>query len=47
MVRDIITEGTYQGQHTKQVQKGLIIGFVLFIVSEIFAFLVYSGLFLC
>ena len=36
--RDIITEGTYQGQHTKQVQTGLIIGFVLFIVSEIFAF---------
>jgi cytochrome c oxidase subunit 3 len=36
--RDIITEGTYLGHHTKQVQTGLIIGFVLFIVSEIFAF---------
>ena len=36
--RDVITEGTYEGHHTKQVQKGLIIGIVLFIVSEIFAF---------
>ena len=36
--RDVITEGTYEGHHTKQVQKGLIIGLVLFIVSEVFAF---------
>jgi len=36
--RDIITEGTYQGHHTLQVQKGLIMGIVLFIVSEVFAF---------
>lgn len=36
--RDVITEGTYEGHHTKQVQKGLIIGIVLFIISEIFAF---------
>lgn len=36
--KDIITEGTYEGHHTKQVQTGLIIGVVLFIVSEIFAF---------
>jgi len=26
MFRDVITEGTYEGHHTKQVQKGLIIG---------------------
>ena len=37
-LRDVITEGTYEGHHTKQVQKGLVIGFVLFIVSEIFVF---------
>ena len=37
--RDIITEGTYLGHHTIQVQKGLTIGIVLFIISEIFAFL--------
>jgi len=37
--RDIITEGTYLGHHTIQVQKGLSIGVVLFIISEIFAFL--------
>ena len=28
--RDIITEGTYLGCHTSEVQKGLIIGFILF-----------------
>jgi Cytochrome c oxidase subunit III/LAGLIDADG DNA endonuclease family len=37
--RDIITEGTYLGHHTVQVQKGLTIGVVLFIISEVFAFL--------
>jgi hypothetical protein len=37
--RDIITEGTYLGHHTVQVQKGLTIGIVLFIISEVFAFL--------
>jgi cytochrome c oxidase subunit 3 len=37
--RDVITEGTYLGHHTIQVQKGLSIGVVLFIVSEVFAFL--------
>ena len=37
--RDIITEGTYLGHHTIQVQKGLTIGVVLFIISEVFAFL--------
>ena len=37
--RDVITEGTYLGCHTTQVQKGLTIGVVLFIISEVFAFL--------
>nr|UEV87064.1 cytochrome c oxidase subunit 3 [Grifola frondosa] len=37
--RDIIIEGTYLGCHTIQVQKGLTIGVVLFIISEVFAFL--------
>lgn len=37
--RDIITEGTYQGHHTFAVQKGLNLGFVLFIISEIFFFI--------
>jgi len=37
--RDVIVEGTYLGHHTKQVKNGLMIGIILFIISEIFAFL--------
>jgi len=37
--RDVITEGTYLGSHTLEVQKGLTLGVILFIVSEVFAFL--------
>lgn len=37
--RDVTTEGTYLGNHTTQVQKGLTLGIVLFIISEVFAFL--------
>lgn len=37
--RDVISEGAYLGDHTLQVRRGLTIGFVLFVVSEIFAFL--------
>ena len=37
--RDIITEATFLGHHTEEVQKGLSIGVILFIISEIFAFL--------
>lgn len=37
--RDVITEGTYLGHHTKAVKTGLMIGFILFIISEVFAFL--------
>ena len=38
-LRDVTTEATYEGAHTSQVQNGLVLGFVLFVVSEIFAFL--------
>lgn len=37
--RDIVIEGALLGNHTKEVQKGLEIGVLLFIVSEVFAFL--------
>ena len=37
--RDIILEATYLGCHTTQVQKGLTMGVILFIVSEVFVFL--------
>ena len=37
--KDVVTEGTYLGDHTTQVRRGLTIGFVLFVVSEVFAFL--------
>jgi len=36
--RDIIREATFKQQHTARVQKGLRIGFALFIVSEIMFF---------
>src|SRR6185312_9005252 len=35
---DIIIEGTYQNMHTTVVQKGLRLGFLLFIVSEVMFF---------
>jgi cytochrome c oxidase subunit 3 len=38
-LRDVAAEGTLGGYHTIPVQKGLILGFVLFVVSEAFAFL--------
>lgn len=37
--RDIISEGTYIGNHTSAVQKGLNMGVILFIVSEALFFL--------
>jgi len=44
--RDVIMEGTYLGNHTKQVQRGLNLGFALFIVSEVMAFMsVFWGFF--
>lgn len=37
--RDVVSEGTYKGNHTKAVQKGLNLGIALFIVSEALFFL--------
>ena len=37
--RDIIREATFEGQHTIQVQKGLKIGMLLFILSEVMFFI--------
>ena len=37
--RDVISEGTYIGNHTLAVQKGLNMGVALFIVSEALFFL--------
>ena len=37
--KDVATEGASLGDHTTQVRRGLTIGFVLFVVSEVFAFL--------
>jgi len=39
--RDIIREGTYEGQHTYIVQKGLRMGMLLFIVSEVMFFFAF------
>lgn len=39
--RDIIREGTFEGQHTKSVQAGLRMGMLLFIVSEIMFFFAF------
>lgn len=39
--RDIVREGTYEGQHTKSVQTGLRLGVILFIVSEVMFFFAF------
>jgi cytochrome c oxidase subunit 3 len=39
--RDVVREGTYEGQHTLVVQRGLKLGMVLFIVSEIMFFVAF------
>jgi len=39
--RDIIREATFEGQHTLAVQKGLKMGFALFIASEIMFFFAF------
>lgn len=39
--RDIIREGTFEGQHTKSVQTGLRMGVLLFIVSEVMFFFAF------
>jgi len=39
--RDVIREGTFEGMHTKKVQAGLKLGFILFIVSEVMFFFAF------
>nr|WMY89947.1 cytochrome c oxidase subunit III [Promethichthys prometheus] len=39
--RDVIREGTFMGDHTPPVQRGLRMGMALFIVSEVFFFLAF------
>jgi len=39
--RDVIREGTFEGQHTSRVQTGLRMGMLLFIVSEIMFFFAF------
>jgi heme/copper-type cytochrome/quinol oxidase subunit 3 len=36
--RDVIREATFEGMHTQQVQAGLKLGFILFIISEVMFF---------
>lgn len=36
--KDVVMEGTYLGDHTSQVQAGLNLGIILFIISEIMVF---------
>ena len=38
---DIISEATFEGQHTKKVQEGLRMGMMLFIVSEVMFFFAF------
>lgn len=37
--RDVVIEASYLGHHTKEVKNGIMLGVILFIVSEVFAFL--------
>lgn len=39
--RDVIRESTYQGYHTKKVAKGLKVGMILFIISEVMFFFAF------
>lgn len=39
--RDVVREATYEGHHTHQVQRGITIGFILFVVSEIMLFFAF------
>jgi cytochrome c oxidase subunit 3 len=36
--RDVVIEASYLGHHTKEVKNGIMLGVLLFIVSEVFAF---------
>lgn len=39
--RDVVREATYEGHHTRRVQKGLRLGISLFIVSEVIFFFAF------
>ena len=39
--RDIVREGTFEGQHTEMVQVGLTMGMILFITSEVMFFFAF------
>ena len=39
--RDVIREATYQGKHTTKVEKGIRLGIVLFILSEVIFFFAF------
>lgn len=39
--RDVVREGTFEGQHTQSVQSGLRIGMLLFILSEVMFFVAF------
>jgi cytochrome c oxidase subunit 3 len=39
--RDIVREGTFEGQHTNSVQAGLKMGMILFIASEVMFFVAF------
>jgi len=39
--RDIIIEATFEGRHTLAVQRGIILGFLLFLLSEIMVFFIF------
>ena len=39
--RDVVREATYQGYHTTYVARGLRIGIILFIVSEVCFFFAF------
>jgi len=44
--RDVVSEGSFIGNHTLKVQQGLNLGVILFIISEIFFFLsIFSAYF--
>jgi len=38
---NVIREGTFEGQHTNKVKKGLMVGMLLFIVSEVMFFFAF------
>jgi cytochrome c oxidase subunit 3 len=38
-LRDVHIEGSFLGNHTKEVKNGIMIGFILFVISEVFAFI--------